>query len=54
MIKDDHQFSFEDNIPDEGDVAFSTEMLKIFMDLFSEELLEKCSDLSKGQHGAPS
>ena len=45
--------AYEENIPLEGDIELSSELVDLFVNLFGEELLEKCSDLSEGLDGSP-
>lgn len=45
--------TYEENIPLEGYIELSDELVDLFINLFGEELLEKCSDLSEGLDGSP-
>ncbi len=45
---------YEENISSEEDVELSSELVDLFVDLFGEELLERCSDLSQGFDGPAS
>ena len=38
---------YEENIPSEGDIELSSELINLFVDLFGEELFERCGDLSQ-------
>lgn len=45
--------TYEENIPSEGDIELSGKLVDLFIDLFGEELLEKCSYLFEGLDGPP-
>ncbi len=47
-------FSLLDNIPQGMDVNLSSEVAQLFLTLFGEDLLEKCSDLSESIDGQAS
>lgn len=38
---------YEENIPLGKDIELSSELINLFVDLFGEELLERCGDLSQ-------
>ena len=45
---------YEENIPSGEDIELSSALINLFVDLFGEELLERCSDLSQGIDGSAS
>ncbi len=46
--------TYEENILSGEDIELSIELINLFVDLFGEELLERCSDLSQGFDGSAS
>ena len=44
--------AYEENIPLEGDIEVSSDLVALFVNLFGEELLEKCGHLSEGFDGS--
>jgi hypothetical protein len=46
--------TYEENILPGEDIELSSELINLFVDLFGEELLERCSDLSQGLDGSAS
>ncbi len=45
---------FEENIPAAEDFELSSDLIDLFISLFGEDLLEKCSHLSEGFDGSAS
>ena len=45
---------YEENIPSGKEVELSSKLIDLFIELFGEELLERCSDLSKSFDGQAS
>ena len=45
---------FEDNIPSGEDLELSPELINLFVTLFGEDFLEKCSHLLEGFDGSAS
>ena len=45
---------YEDNIPKGEDAELSAELVKLFVDLFGGEVLERCSDLFESIDGQAS
>ena len=46
--------SYEENVPQGAEVGLSPELIVLFIQLFGEELLEKCCDLFEGFDGPAS
>ena len=49
-----YDLAYEENVPSGGEVELSTELVSLFVELFGEELLEKCGDLFEGLDGPAS
>ena len=49
-----YDLAYEENVPSGGEVELSTELVSLFVELFGEELLEKCSHLFEGLDGPAS